>query len=159
MMTFSLFLLWIGASGLLVYEACTVEDSAAPLVSLLVFNAIMLPMMLFCEGYAPQQLEVGHSKIVILRRYNSVVIPREDICRVERLPDDALRFAVRTCGVGGLFGYFGKYYSRKIGSFSLYATRLDNLYLVRRRDGKLIVFSCADPDKMEGWLSSKNEIG
>ena len=151
-MTFVVFILWICVSVFLFYNIFTQENSTESLISLLLFNAIMLPTILACEGYAPQRLEVGEDKIVVLRRYKSVVITREEIKSVERLPANAMRGAIRTAGVGGLFGYYGSYYSRSIGSFKLYATSFDNLYLIRKWDGKCIVISCAEPDKMEIYL-------
>lgn len=147
--TFATFGLWLGVSGWLIYILLTSGAVFAPLFTLVVFNFIMLPLILFCEGYAPQRLEVGESQIVILRRYRSVVISREEIRSIERLPDNALRWAVRTGGVGGLFGFYGSYYSRKIGAFTLYATGSDNLFLIRKWNGKNIVISCSEPDKME----------
>ena len=74
------------------------EDITPSLVSLILTNVVFLPTMLLCEGYAPQRLEIGASKLVILRRYNSVTITTTQIRSIERLPDNALRFAVRTFG-------------------------------------------------------------
>ena len=150
--TFAIFALWLGVAGFLFYNIFTQENSTEPLIALLLFNAIMLPLVLACEGYAPQRWEIGEGKIVVLRRYKSVVITREEIKSVERLPANAMRGAIRTAGVGGLFGYYGSYYSRSIGSFKLYATSFDNLFLVRKWDGKCVVISCAEPDKMEIYL-------
>ncbi len=146
--TFATFALWIGVSIFQLYQIFMAEAAGAPIVSLVVFNVIMLPMILLCEGYAPQRLEIGESKLVILRRYKSVVIHRHEILRIERLPDRTLKSTVRTFGVGGLFGYFGRFYAGKIGSFSLYATRLDNLFLIELVDGRKIVVSCAEPERM-----------
>ena len=150
-MTFAFFALWIGVSGWMFYELLVVNNSTETLVSLILFNVIMLPSMLLCEGFAPQRLEVGESQIVILRRYKSITIRRDEIKSVEQLPENALRGAIRTGGVGGLFGYYGNYYTRNIGKFSLYATSFDNLFLIRKLDGKSVVISCSEPDKMKGF--------
>ena len=150
--TFSFFILWVGLSAFMLYEIFNQADNTESLVGLIVFNIIMLPMMLACEGLAPQRLEIGESQIVVLRRYQSVVINREEIKSVEQLPANAMSGAIRTCGVGGLFGYFGKFYSRNIGSFSLYATGSENLFLIRTWNGKNIVIACAEPDKMKEYL-------
>lgn len=147
--TFSFFILWVGLSGYMLYEIFTQTENTEPLIGLIVFNLIMLPTMLACEGLSPQRLEIGESQIVILRRYNSVVIRRDEIKSIEKLPENAMRGAIRTGGVGGLFGYFGKFYTRSIGSFSLYATGSNNLFLIRKWDDKNIVVACAEPDKME----------
>ena len=105
--------------------------------------------MLVCEGLAPQRLEIGAKTLVILRRYKSITIHADEVLSVDRLPKNALRGAVRTCGVGGFFGYYGHYYQGSIGAFQLYATSFDNLFLIRLANGKKIVISCSEPDKME----------
>lgn len=133
----------------MLYEICTAGANAELWTSFIVFNLVMLLTTLFCEGYAPQRLEVGDDSIVVLRRYKSVVIYRDEMASVEALPKNALRWAVRTGGVGGLFGYFGRYYHRTIGNFSLYATSKENLFLIRKHNGEQIVVSCSEPDKME----------
>ena len=146
--TFGVFALWIGGVIWMLYQIFADESMVEPIIGLIVLNAIMLPIVILCEGYAPQRLEIGRSKLVVLRRYNSVTIPRHMIKRVLRLPDNAMRTAVRTFGVGGLFGYFGAFYARKIGSFQLYATRLDNLFLIELCDNRRVVVSCAEPERM-----------
>ncbi len=150
--TFSFFIIWVGLSGYMLYEIFTQAENTEPLIGLILFNLIMLPTMLACEGLAPQRLEIGGSQIVVLRRYRSVVINRDEIKSIEQLPANAMRGAIRTGGVGGLFGYYGKYYTRSIGSFSLYATGSENLFLIRKWNGTNIVISCAEPDKMKGYL-------
>jgi hypothetical protein len=150
--TFAFFAMWLGMSGYFVYAIHASADVVEPICALVVFNLLMLPIVLLCEGFAPQRLEIGADRIVILRRYKSIVLEREMIKSVERLPDGALRGAIRTFGVGGLFGYYGSYYTRSLGSFTLYATSFKSLYLIKKWDGKSIVISCAEPDKMDMFL-------
>ena len=152
-MTFACFALWIGLSGWFLFQILTTEgNDAALLGSLILVNVIFLPTILACEGLAPQRLEIGADAIVILRRYKSIVLERENIKSIEPLNKRDMRGAIRTCGVGGLFGYFGHYYSNKLGSFKLFATSFDNLYLIKLWSGKTIVLSCAEPDKMDKFL-------
>ena len=152
-MTFACFALWIGLSGWFLFQIFTTEgNDAALLGSLILVNAIFLPTILACEGLAPQRLEIGADAIVILRRYKSIVLERENIKSIEPLTKGDMRGVIRTCGVGGLFGYFGHYYSNKLGSFKLFATSFDNLYLIKLWSGKTIVLSCAEPDKMDKFL-------
>ena len=147
-MTFASFGLWLGLSGWFLYQIFMTDNDTALLGSLIVLNVVFLPTIIICEGLAPQRLEIGADRIVVLRRYNSVVINKEEVKSIESLSKSDMRGAIRTCGVSGLFGYFGNYYSRKIGSFKLYATSFQNLYLIKKWDGKSIVISCAEPDKM-----------
>ena len=146
-MTFAVFGLWLGLSGWFLYQILTQENHSEAVASLVMLNVIMLPLIVVCEGLAPQRLEVGQSKIVILRRYKSVTIESKDVVSIDRLPDGVLgHTSVRTCGVGGLFGFFGHYYNPSIGRFLLYATSFKNLYLVRMKDDRRIVFSCSEPE-------------
>lgn len=152
-MTFACFALWIGLSGWFLFQILTTEgNDAALLGSLILVNVIFLPTILACEGLAPQRLEIGAEAIVILRRYKSIVLNREDIKSIEPLTKGDMRGVIRTCGVGGLFGYFGHYYSTKLGSFKLFATSFENLYLIKLWNGKTIVLSCAEPDKMDKFI-------
>jgi hypothetical protein len=153
-MTFACFALWIGLSGWFVYQICTTDNDTEMLGSLIVLNVIFLPMIIACEGLAPQRLEVGEDSIVVLRRYKSVVITREEIKSIEPLSKKDFRGAIRTCGVGGLFGYFGHYYSSRLGSFLLYATSFKNLYLIKKWSGKSVVISCSEPEKMDVFSNS-----
>ena len=149
------FVLWVASSCWFVWQMRAAEDITPSLVSLILTNVVFLPTMLLCEGYAPQRLEIGASKLVILRRYNSVTITTTQIRSIERLPDNALRFAVRTFGCGGLFGYFGRFYTRQIGAFSLYATCFENLYLITLLDGKKVVVSCAEPELLDEFCKEE----
>lgn len=151
-MTFMVFGLWFGLSGFFLYKVFTEANTTENLVPLIGLNLVFLPMMILCEGLAPQRLEIGDDRIVILRRYKSVVLNREEIKSIEFLPKIAFRGAIRTMGVGGFFGYFGQYYAPALGSFTLYATSFENLYLIKRWNGKSIVISCAEPDKIEQFI-------
>ena len=151
-MTFAFFIFWVALSAYMLYIIFTKSDNTYDIVSLVVFNIIMLPTMLACEGLAPQRLEIGADQIVILRRYKSVVINRSEIKSISPLSKKDFSGAIRTCGVGGLFGYFGYYYSSKLGSFRLFATSFQNLYLIKLWNEKSIVISCAEPEIMEQFI-------
>ncbi len=151
-MTFACFALWIGLSGWFLYHIFIDEPATVALFELVLLNLIVLPTIIVCEGLAPQRLEIGENQIVVLRRYMSVVINRSDIKSIQALSKSDFRGVIRTCGVGGLFGYYGHYYSSKLGSFRLFATSFQNLYLIKLWNGKSIVVSCAEPEIMEQFV-------
>jgi len=71
---------------------------------------------------------------------------------VSVLPSGSLRGAVRTFGVGGLFGHYGWFYRK--GAFRLYATRTDRLVEVVI-EGRRIVVSPDEPQRfVDGLLAS-----
>ena len=53
----------------------------------------------------------------------------------------------RLFGVGGLFGYFGKFVYYKIGSVDLYSTNKSNQVLIRFSGHKQIVLSPENPEQ------------
>ena len=154
-MTFAMFGLWLGLSGWALWQIFISDVVTDDLVELIIVNVVMLPLMLICEGLAPQRLEIYEDKLVILRRYKSITIHADEVLSIDRLPKNALRGAVRTWGVGGFFGYFGHYYQGSIGAFKLYATSFDNLYLVRLSNDKKIVFSCSEPELLDKTFKLK----
>lgn len=153
--TFGFFVIWVGVSGVLAFEVYKSSCDVEAIVSLVAFVLLMLVTMIVCEGYAPQRLEIGREHITIVRRFGSVTIERYTIRRIEPLHDGALRLAVRKFGVGGLFGFFGKFYSRKIGAFDLYATRSENLFLLHLSDDRKVVISCAEPQIIKELYEDK----
>ena len=122
------------------------------LYSLIPLVVILLGLIIGCEGYAPQCLEIGDDRIVVVRRYVSVTIHRAEIVSLQPLEKKDLRGVIRLCGDGGLFGYVGKYWSKRLGSFSLYATSRSNLFLIKTATRGKIVLGCSEPEKiLEFW--------
>lgn len=52
--------------------------------------------------------------------------------------------SIRLFGVGGLFGYYGKYYNFKMGHMTLYTTQKRNRILMTMITGKKIIISPDD---------------
>lgn len=65
----------------------------------------------------------------------------------EVLEKDALYWSIRTFGVGGLFGYFGKFANAKLGNMTWYATRRDKTVLIKTAGNKKIILTPDDPNQ------------
>jgi hypothetical protein len=102
---------------------------------------------------APKGLELEGGDLRVLRRaWPAAVFPLAGVEQVTVLPPGALRFAIRTFGVGGLFGYYGWFYRK--GPFRLYATRRDTLVEIVVQGGRIVV-SPDDPGRfVEALLSA-----
>jgi hypothetical protein len=55
-----------------------------------------------------------------------------------------MRGTIRTFGVGGLFGYFGKFHTPNIGHITFYATQRVNKVLIVTKQGKKIILTPDD---------------
>ncbi len=64
---------------------------------------------------------------------------------------DKMGWAIRIFGVGGLFGYFGKFANKEMGNMTWYATRRDKTVLVTTTGNKKIIVT---PDEPEAFVAN-----
>jgi hypothetical protein len=100
--------------------------------------------------FRPINYELTSDKLTIHRPFSDVNIDRNLIEGVLLLERSALKFTIRTFGVGGLFGNYGKFYNTHFGKMTWYATRMDRAVLVKTTDGKKIIVT---PDDADGFVS------
>lgn len=142
--TFGFFILAVAVIGLLI-AAIAQGSVVAGVIGLVIALPIFVAIALYTEGYSPQRLEVSASQITVLRRYNSVTIPRSAILSITPLTKQDMRWTTSMGGCGGLYGYFGTFSNRRLGQFTMYATTMENLYLITTADGKKCVINCSEP--------------
>ena len=142
--TFGFFILAVAVIGLLI-AAIAQGSVVAGVIGLVIALPIFVAIALYTEGYSPQRLEVSASQITVLRRYNSVTIPRSAIISITPLTKQDMRWTTSMGGCGGLYGYFGTFSNRRLGQFTMYATTMENLYLITTADGKKCVINCSEP--------------
>jgi hypothetical protein len=130
-----------GPAGPAVQEAVRLGTLLAPLIALA------------CWALSPKAIEVEGGELRVLRRgWRAATFPLSRVDGVAVLPAGWLRGAVRTFGVGGLFGFYGWFYRK--GAFRLYASRTDRLVEVVI-DGKRVVVSPDEPQRfVDGLLAS-----
>ena len=97
-------------------------------------------------GYMPIRLTIGNDKIILHRLFGAINIPIKDIIAIKAIPNSETAFSIRIFGSGGLFGYLGKFKNKKLGYYTMYATDINELILIRTAR-KTYVFSCRNRDK------------
>ena len=133
--------IYIGMLVYLIFNGTTIAAVAGLVVAL----PVLVGIMIFCEGYSPQRLEISQSQITVLRRYDSITIPRSMILSIVPLEPKDMKRVYTDGGCAGLFGYFGGFRSKQLGRFKMYSTSMDNLYLITLSDGRKIVIGCTEP--------------
>lgn len=131
-------------AGMVVFYIVHMND-AGKTASLFVIGllfVIFLSSCLFCpKGYI-----VTTDTLIIKRIVSPVTIVRSKILSAEQLDDNSLSGSIRLFGVGGLFGYFGKFSNRKLGTMTWYATRRNsNLVLITTTDHKKLILTPDEP--------------
>ena len=129
--------------------------------ALIIFNFI-LPLAIFllitylmCLLLKPLSYEITADKLIIRRLIKSVHINRSDIVSLKLIDKSAISGSIRTFGVGGLFGWFGKFANNQLGSMTWYLTRRDKLVLIIKKDSKKILIS---PDEAEAFVSDYQNV-
>lgn len=116
-------------------------------VAVPIISAVVLILIYFVAfAYKPIEYSLTDTQLIIHRLFKDVKIDREQIRDVALLDKENIRWAIRTFGSGGLFGYFGKFSNKKLGAMTWYATRKDRTVLVRTKSLQKIILTPDDPE-------------
>lgn len=108
--------------------------------SLALFIAVLLGIVYaICFALSPKNYATTENAFIINKRVGKVMVNRNEIVNVELLAKDALDRSLRTFGVGGLFGYFGKFYNKNYGKMIWYASSKTNAILITTNAKKIVV--------------------
>lgn len=113
----------------------------------------LLLIYFFVYAFRPGNYTLTTDKLIVHRPLTNVNINLTEIKSVEQIDKEKLGQTLRTFGVGGLFGYFGKFANKKFGSMTWYATRRDKAVLITTVDNKRIVLT---PDNPEEFVANFN---
>ncbi|RYY59164.1 MAG: hypothetical protein EOO12_16485 [Chitinophagaceae bacterium] len=102
-------------------------------------------------GFRVTGLTLTENALLIHRPWRTKTIPIPEIQKAEALDREDLSWSLRIFGIGGVFGYYGRFANRKLGAMTWYLTRRDRTVLLRMKDGNKIVIS---PDDRDGFLQA-----
>ncbi len=117
---------------------------------------VMAGIILACYIYRPQYYILNTDGLQIKRTINSRTIAYSEIAEIRLLEKEELRGIIRTFGVGGLFGYFGRFRSGKLGVMNFYTTQGNNKTLIVLKNGEKVVITPDDIgmiDKIRSCIS------
>jgi hypothetical protein len=98
----------------------------------------------------PRALSIDGGVLRVERRLRPVEIPLAEIRSVALLPREATRGVARVGGSSGVFGHYGRFWSRKLGPFRLYATRTTGHVLLDTDGGRFLL----TPDRPEAFVAA-----
>ena len=122
----------------------------------IVLSAFILAVFLMAYLFRPLYYELTGSELIIHRPIKDVKIVRQNILRAEPVDKKQLKGTIRLFGVGGFFGYYGKFTNSRFGSMTWYATRKDNTILLTTGDKKKILLTPDEPELFIQELSDTN---
>ena len=65
--------------------------------------------------FSPQSYEINQHEIIVNRVIKNVILSRSHIKNIAKLEDGKLIWSIRVFGVGGLSGYYGKFWNKEYG--------------------------------------------
>jgi hypothetical protein len=129
--------------------------------ALIVFNfllslaIILLLIYLICLLLKPINYQITEKELIIHRLIKNVHIKRTEIESLEVLEKSALSGSIRIFGVGGLFGWYGRFANKQLGTMTWYVTRRDKPILILTKSNKSIIIS---PDEVETFVSDFKKV-
>lgn len=140
-------MLLLGVGGYFLYLMIKGEF---PYVLGIGFLAVFVATLVISYGYAPMSVELSDQSLTLYRGIGKKVFKFSEIKNVEVYISNGA--VVRTCGVGGLFGFTGRYYAKRIGNYFSYVGDYSQTFYIERKDGKKYVLSCDDYDFIVSFI-------
>ena len=94
--------------------------------------------------YAPMSIALSDDALILYRGIGKKKFNYSDIATIDTYISDGT--VVRICGIGGVFGFIGRYYTKKIGHYFSYVGDYSQAFYLRLKNGKKYLFSCEDRD-------------
>lgn len=112
----------------------------------IVTGTIFFLVFVITYSLRPIHYTITENQLIIHRLYKDVVIEKTDIKSVSILDEKKLEWSIRTFGVGGYYGFFGKFANTQMGNMTWYATRKDNTVLILTGENEKIIITPNEPE-------------
>lgn len=132
----------IVAMGVVLQQADRVASENGSKRALLTLAALIVPVILMVTVvFAPLGYTVSEMGIMVNRMGRNICIARSEIAQIELIKRRDVGFAMRICACGGFFGFYGLFWSKRLGRFRAYVTDTRHLVLVTRTDETKVLLS------------------
>ncbi|SDD14641.1 PH domain-containing protein [Niabella drilacis] len=110
------------------------------------FLAVLMPY-----GFSVKKYQLSNEELVICRPFGNKHILLTTLRSAVVIDPKLLRWSWRIFGSGGMFGYYGNFSNRQLGTMKWFMTRKDTAVLIETEQHKKIVIS---PDDPEGFVNT-----
>ena len=115
-----------------------------------VVAALLALLLMGAFAWSPRGYTISEKSVVVHRLIGGARFPLEGIRQARIATAADFRDCIRTFGNGGLFGYYGRFHTAKLGTCTWYVTdRRHSVVVVT--GARTAVFS---PDDVDGFLSA-----
>ena len=122
---------------------------------LLLPPAVVTVLLIIVALYRPKGFALSSEGIEVERMAGPVRFPLQAIRSITPVDAKELGFGLRTFGVGGFLGYWGRYRYQHIGAATLFVTDRSKMLLMTLADDRKIIIS---PDDTAGFMQAFREL-
>lgn len=138
-------LLFVFLAQQCIRDLISATDSTAIVIQIGVL-ILLISIILLCYVLSPRFYLLNEKDLIINKVLKSRLIKYGEILEVKPITKVDLKGTYRTFGVGGLFGYYGKFRNHQLGAMTWYATQGKNYTLLILKSGEKIILT---PDDVE----------
>jgi hypothetical protein len=112
------------------------------ITSILIHSSILIfftATIILSYLFAPQNYSIDKDIFLIHRPISDIIIKLDSIKEIREVNKSELKGIIRTFGVGGLFGNYGKFYCKGLGSITMFGTQNKNFILIKAGNKKIII--------------------
>ena len=114
---------------------------------------ILLAVVVIAATFAVRGYSVVDDKLLVHRLGWSTTFDLAELEAAEYSPG-ATMGSIRTFGIGGLFGFIGRFRNSMLGNYRAYATDSDHTVVLRFRDATVVV----TPDDPVGFVAALDAV-
>ena len=138
-----------GLVGFSLYEIFFGTGQQGSVILHVIIIISQLLILIVTYGFAPSSYSLQNDAIIIHRKlFGDKKIDLSQVESIREITDGEMKGSIRTFGVGGLFGFFGYFRSRVLGSYRMYGSRWSNFVLIELRNGKKLLITPDDTKAM-----------
>lgn len=141
----------VGGSALVLGAAALAARKLAVWLRVVVV-VVAVGFLIGSWGFAPSGYRVDGQALTVKRPLSDVVIVRAAVTGVRLFEEADSEGMTRTGGNGGLFGYYGKFKSGRLGEHRWYVTDTARRVVVETQDGAVVL----SPDDPAKFIASVN---
>ena len=115
--------------------------------------SIIALVLLYVATQIPVYLYYDVNTFKIKHLIGQTKIPINNIITLEKVDDNITAYSIRKFGSGGFGGYLGKFSNNQLGNYTMYATQMKNLVLIKTAKRQYII-SCTDYNELINYYEN-----
>ena len=106
-------------AAIIIGQYSIIKDATASATPIYITVGLLI-IYFIVFAFRPVKYSLTADNLIVHRLFSNVKIERSEIKSVELVDKEKLSWSVRVFGVGGFFGYFGKFANAKLGTMTWY---------------------------------------